>query len=123
MAPADLHAQAPLHVMIQNVFHVSVLKKYVLDPNNELDFDFIQMKYTREILTEPLMIVSTKQQHLWNQVINWVKVFSQHYLEEDVTGELESKMRNIYSHLFDYELAPWLYPFLEGEDFNNHRIW
>lgn len=64
----------PPHVKVHNVFHVSLLNKYVPVPSHVLDFDAIQMKETGEFLTEPLRIICSKQQHRQNRVIDWVKV-------------------------------------------------
>lgn len=105
------------HVKVHDVFHVSLLNKYVPYPSHVLDFYAIQMKETREFIIEPLRIVGSKQQHLRKRVIIWVKVRWQHYSEDDDTWELESEMRRLYPHLFSDYVAPEdRSPCYRGED-------
>jgi hypothetical protein len=63
-ATSNKLALRPPRVTIHDVFHASLLKKYVPIPNHVLYFDVIQMKDIEEFHTKPLMIVDTKQQHL-----------------------------------------------------------
>ena len=52
-----------------NVFHVSLLKKYVHDPNHIIDWDVIQVEPEGQFKTEPLCILDRKVTMLWNRSI------------------------------------------------------
>ena len=52
-----------------NVFHASLLKKYVHDPNHVITWDVIQVKLEGELQTEPFFILDMKVTVLWNQDI------------------------------------------------------
>ena len=57
-----------------NVFHVSLLKKYVHDANHIIDWSVIQVEPEGEFLPEPQCILDRKETPLWNQTIAQVKV-------------------------------------------------
>ena len=50
------HASTRAH----NVFHVSLLRKYVHDPNHVIDWDVIQVEPEGEFQTKPLCILDRK---------------------------------------------------------------
>jgi hypothetical protein len=41
---------------VHNVFHVSLLKKYVPDPNHIIDWNVIQVEHERDFRVEPIHI-------------------------------------------------------------------
>ena len=49
-----------------NVFHVSLLKKYVHDPNHVINWDVIQMEPEGEFQIDPMRILDRKVTMLWN---------------------------------------------------------
>ena len=49
-----------------NVFHVSLLKKYVHDPDHVIDWDVSRVEPEGEFQTEPLCILDRKVTLLWN---------------------------------------------------------
>ena len=49
MLHIDLH-----FLLVHNVFHVSLLKKYVHDPNHVINWDVIQVEPKGEIQIEPM---------------------------------------------------------------------
>jgi hypothetical protein len=51
----------PSTVKPHNVFHVSLLKKYVHDSNNIIDWSVIQVEPEGEFLLEPLCILDRKE--------------------------------------------------------------
>ena len=57
-----------------NVFHVSLLKKYVHDANHIIDWSVIQVESEGESLPKPQCILDIKETLLWNQTIAQVKV-------------------------------------------------
>ena len=64
----------PASTRDHNVFYVSLLKKYVHDPNHVIDWDVIQVKPEREFQTEPLRILDRKVTVLQNRSVGQVKV-------------------------------------------------
>ena len=52
-----------------NVFHVSLLKKYVHDPDHVIDWDVIQVELEGYFQTEPLHILHKKVIALQNRAI------------------------------------------------------
>ena len=52
-----------------NVFHVSLLKKYVHDPNHVINWDVIQVEHEGEFQIEPMHILNRKVTILWNRAI------------------------------------------------------
>ena len=83
-----LHASTRAH----NVFHVSLLQKYVHDPNHVIDCDLIQVEPWGEFQTNTFHILNRKVTMLQNRSIGQVKVQWEHYSLEKPTWELEDAM-------------------------------
>ena len=75
-----------------NVFHVSLLKRYVHDPNHVINWDVIQVKTEGEFRTEPMHILDRKVTMLRKRAIGQVKVQCENYSPEEATWELEDAM-------------------------------
>ena len=58
--PVAYRLALPTSIRYHNVFHVSMLKKYVHDPNHVINWDVIQVKPEGEFQTEPLHILDRK---------------------------------------------------------------
>ena len=52
-----------------NVFHVSLLKKYVPDPNHVINLDVIQVDPEGYFQISPMCILARKVTMLWNRAI------------------------------------------------------
>jgi hypothetical protein len=65
-----------LHVSMNahNVFHVSLLNKYVHDHNHVSDWNLIQVETKRNFWVQPVRILDKKVKMLQNRVIELVKV-------------------------------------------------
>jgi hypothetical protein len=61
-------------VRVHNVFHVSLLKNYVHDPNHVIDWIVIQVGHEGEFRVEPMCIMDWKVKVLKNKAIDIVKV-------------------------------------------------
>ena len=73
---------------IHDVFHVSMLRKYIPDPSH--------------VLTEQLVqILDRREQVLRNKTIPLVKVLWRSHTVEEATWEHEEQMKRHYPHLFD----------------------
>jgi hypothetical protein len=64
-----LHASMRVH----NVFHVSLLKKYVLETNHIIDWTVIQVENKGDFRVEPVHILDRKFKVLGNKSIGIVK--------------------------------------------------
>ncbi|EOY21616.1 Uncharacterized protein TCM_013563 [Theobroma cacao] len=85
---------------IHNVFHVSMLKKYVLDPSHILETPPIELQEDLKFEVQPVHILDRKDRVLRNKNISMVKVLWKNARMEEMTWEVEHQMRNQYSHLF-----------------------
>ena len=79
----------PASTRAHNGFHVSLLKKYVHDPNHVINWDVIQVEPEGDFQTETLRILDGKVTVLRNRVIGQVKVQWKHYGPDEATWELE----------------------------------
>ena len=59
---------------IHDVFHVSMLRKYMSDPSHVLRDQPVELKEYLTYEERPVQIVDRKDQVLWNKVIPLVKV-------------------------------------------------
>ena len=69
MGPIAYRLGLPPTVKTHNVFHVSLLKKYVHDANHIIDWSMIQVELEGEFLLEPQCILDRKETMLWNRTI------------------------------------------------------
>jgi hypothetical protein len=51
---------------IHNVFHVSLLKKYILDSNHVIAWNLIQEEQQDALQVHPVCILDQKRKQLWN---------------------------------------------------------
>jgi hypothetical protein len=56
----------PASMNVHNVFHVSLLKKYVHDPNHVIDWSLIQVEAKEGFQVQPMRVVDIKVKMLWN---------------------------------------------------------
>jgi hypothetical protein len=63
----------PISMNLHNVFHVSLLKKYVHDPNHVIDWHLIQVETTGYFQVQPVRILDIKVKMHQNRVIEMVK--------------------------------------------------
>jgi hypothetical protein len=91
----------PASLSIHNVFHVSLLKKYVPDANHVIDWNVIQVEQEGDFRVQPVCILDQKVKMLWNHTVGLVKVQWTCYGPEDATWEHEDVMQAEYLHLFE----------------------
>ena len=82
----------PPNLRVHNVFHISVLKKYVHDATHVVNWNVVQVEPEGEFLVEPDCILGRREITLQNRTIGQVKVQWKHLSPEEATWELESKM-------------------------------
>eukprot|EP00253_Pinus_taeda_P008729 PITA_08729 len=100
VGPVAYQLALPSHIRVHNVFHVSVLKRYVYDPRHIISWQDIQVEPEGEFLVEPVNILDRRRVELRKKVICQVKVQWQHFGSEEATWEDEKMMRDTYPRLF-----------------------
>ncbi|XP_028090928.1 uncharacterized protein LOC114291095 [Camellia sinensis] len=94
-------ALPPSLVGVHNVFHVSMLRKYIPDPSHVIDHAPLQFKEDLTYEEHPIRIADRKEQVLRRRVIHYVKVQWSNHSEREATWELEDEMRQKYPQLFE----------------------
>ncbi|XP_057511924.1 uncharacterized protein LOC130794016 [Actinidia eriantha] len=92
----------PELAQLHNVFHVSMLKKYIPDPSHILTGQSIDLKEDLSYVEEPIQILDRKDQVLRTKTIPLVKVLWRSHAIEEETWEREDKMRSQYPDLFNH---------------------
>jgi hypothetical protein len=80
-------------VRVHNVFHVSLLKKCVCNPDHIIDCYVIHVEYEGDFRVEPVRILDRKVKMLRNKSIGLVKVQWTYYGPKDATWENEENMQ------------------------------
>ncbi|KAK6121488.1 hypothetical protein DH2020_044767 [Rehmannia glutinosa] len=85
---------------IHNVFHVSMLKKYIPDPSHVLTPPMIQIDESFSYEEKTTTILDRGVKKLRNKEIPLVKVLWSNHKVEEATWEREEDIRAKYPHLF-----------------------
>ena len=93
IGPVAYRLAFPPSTRAHNFSHVSLLKKYVHDPNHVINWDMIQVEPDGEFQIKPMCILTSKVTMLWNRAIGQVKVQCEHCSLEEATWELDDSMR------------------------------
>ena len=102
IGPAAYRIALPTSNRAHNVFHFSLLKKYVHDPNHVINWDVIQVEPKGEFRIKPMHILDRKVTMLWNRAIWQVKVQWEDFRPEEATWELEDTMQLAHPFLFNF---------------------
>ena len=70
---------------IHNVFHESMLRKYIPDPSHVLSYEPIQVRDDLSYEEISIEILDRKEQVLHNRTIYWVKVFWKNHLVKEAS--------------------------------------
>jgi hypothetical protein len=92
--PADL---AGMH----DVFHVSMLRKYIPNPDLVIAYEPLEIQEGLTYKEVPVQILDRKEQVLRTKTIPIVKVLWRNHGVEEASWEAEMDMRNRYPHLFE----------------------
>ena len=90
---------------VHEVFHVSMLRKYTLNPTYVVDWGEIIVDTDENFEEGPVNIMDSCDQVLRCKTVRLVKVDWQHREVEEATWEREDTMRAIYHFLFEDEGA------------------
>ncbi|TYK07997.1 pol protein [Cucumis melo var. makuwa] len=88
---------SPLH----DVFHVSMLRKYVADPTHVVDFEPLQINENLSYEEQPVEILEREVKRLRNRGIALVKVLWRNHGVEEATWRREEDMKAQYPELFE----------------------
>jgi hypothetical protein len=100
IGPVAYQLALQANLRIHNVFHVSLLKKYIHDPTHMIDWNLVQVEPEGEFQVEPLCILDRREITLRNRVVAQVKVQWKHFSPEEATWELEGDLRKYHPILF-----------------------
>ena len=93
-------AMPPSLSAVHNVFHVSMLRKYVSDPSHVLSYENLELDEDLSYEEKPVQILDRKEKVLRTKTIALVKVLWRNSKSEEATWELESDMRDRFPELF-----------------------
>ena len=85
---------------IHDVFHVSMLRKYIPDPSHVLTEQPVETQENLTYEEELVQILNRREQVLLNKTISLVKVLWRSHVVEEATWGPEAQMRRHYSQLF-----------------------
>nr|XP_048329345.1 uncharacterized protein LOC125422322 [Ziziphus jujuba var. spinosa] len=75
---------------VHNVFHVSMLRKYIADPSHVLETPNIELREDLSYVEQPVQILDREERVLRNKTIPLVKVLWRNHLIEEATWEPEA---------------------------------
>ena len=93
-------ALPPELASMHDVFHVSMLKKYIHDPSHVLHQEPVEVNTDLTYEEKPVQILDREEKVLRNRTIPMVKVLWRNHKVEEATWEIESEMRKNYPALF-----------------------
>ena len=85
---------------VHEVFHVSMLRKYTLDPAHVVDWGRIEVDIDGTFEEGPVCILHSRDQVLRRKTVRLVRVLWRHYGVEESTWEREDTIRATYPFLF-----------------------
>ncbi|PKA61600.1 hypothetical protein AXF42_Ash018213 [Apostasia shenzhenica] len=84
---------------IHDIFHISMLKRYVSDPSHVIQYNPKRMKVRSDLSykEKPIRILVKDVERLRNKEISMVKVLWSNQTERETTLEVEDEMKKILS--------------------------
>ncbi|KAL0539383.1 hypothetical protein IC582_023595 [Cucumis melo] len=86
---------------VHDVFHVSMLRKYVSDPSHVVDYEPLEIDENLSYVEQPVEVLAREVKTLRNKQIPLVKVLWRNHRVEKATWEREDDMRSRYPELFE----------------------
>ncbi|KAL0554785.1 hypothetical protein IC582_008713 [Cucumis melo] len=86
---------------VHDVFHVSMLRKYVPDPSHVVDYETLEIDENLSYTEQPVEVLAREVKTLRNKEIPLVKVLWRNHRVEEATWEREDDMRSRYPELFE----------------------
>ncbi|KAL0553926.1 hypothetical protein IC582_007830 [Cucumis melo] len=94
-------ALPPSFAAVHDVFHISMLRKYVADPTHVVDFEPLQISENLSYEEQPVEVLAREVKKLRSREIPLVKILWQNHGVEEATWEKEEDMRAQYPELFE----------------------
>ncbi|KAL0541612.1 hypothetical protein IC582_021665 [Cucumis melo] len=94
-------ALPPSLLTVHDVFHVSMLRKYVPDPSHVVDYEPLEIDENLSYTEQPVEVLAREVKTLRNKEIPLVKVLWRNHRVEEATWEREDDMRSCYPELFE----------------------
>ena len=85
---------------VREVFHISMLRRYTLDPAHVVDWGEIEVEMDGTFEEGPVCIMDSRDQVLRRKSVRLVRVLWRHRGVEESTWEHEDTMRATYPFLF-----------------------
>ncbi|KAA0054087.1 pol protein [Cucumis melo var. makuwa] len=92
-------ALPPSFSAVHDVFHVSMLRRYVVDPTHVVDFEPLQISENLSYEEQPVEILAREVKKLCSREISLVKVLWRNQGVEEATWERKEDMRALYLEL------------------------
>ncbi|KAA0053234.1 DNA/RNA polymerases superfamily protein [Cucumis melo var. makuwa] len=86
---------------VHDVFHVSMLRKYVPDPSHVVDYEPLEIDENLSYTEQPVEVLAREVKTLRSKEIPLVKVLWRNHRVEEATWEREDDMRSRYPELFE----------------------
>ncbi|KAL0556291.1 hypothetical protein IC582_004803 [Cucumis melo] len=86
---------------VHNVFHVSMLRKYMSDPSHVVDYEPLEIDENLGYTEQPVEVLARGVKMLRNREIYLVKILWWNHRIEEATWEREDDMRARYPELFE----------------------
>jgi hypothetical protein len=84
-----------------DLFHVSLLRKYIPNPDLIVEYEPLGLEEELTYKEKPVRILNRKDQVLCTKTIPIIKVLWRNHGVEEASWEAEEDMRNCYPHLFE----------------------
>ena len=94
-------ALTPEFANVHDIFHVSMLRKYIADPTHVLEQPPLALEKNLRYEERPVRIMDSRVKQLRSKIIPLVKVWWENQTTGEATWEKESDMRQKYPHLFE----------------------
>jgi hypothetical protein len=94
-------ALPPSMERVHNVFHVSVLRKYLVDPSHELRTPEVRVEQDLTFHEVPVQILARSEKQLRGKRVPLVKILWRSSRFEEETWETEDRMRREHPQLFE----------------------
>jgi hypothetical protein len=86
---------------VHNVFHVSMLRKYLRDPEHKIDLEPITVQQDLTVECHPLRILDSSERIMRRRTIKYVKVLWSNQSDRVATWEIEEHMRTKFPELLE----------------------
>ncbi|KAL0541274.1 hypothetical protein IC582_021316 [Cucumis melo] len=86
---------------VHDVFHISMLRKYVPNPSHVVDYEPLEIDENLSYVEQPVEVLAREVKTLRNKEIPLVKVLWRNHRVEEATWEREDDMRSRYPELFE----------------------